>query len=66
MTDIHQQLLETINIMTEQKINSLKFDKTVKGTVTEILENNHYKVDISGITYTLKYTREKLREYSLV
>jgi len=61
---MQQQLLETIDIMIEKKINNLKFDKTVKGTVIEILENNHYKVSISGITCTLKYTKEKLSLYS--
>lgn len=66
MTNIQRQLLETIDILIEKRINSLKFDKTVKGTITKKLEDNYYEVNISGITHTLKYDNENLREFSSV
>lgn len=66
MTNIQRQLLETIDILIEKRINSLKFDKTVKGTVTKKLGDNYYEVNISGVTYTLKYDKENLREFSSV
>ena len=61
MTNIQRQLLETIDILIEKRINSLKFDKTVKGTITKKLEDNYYEVNISGVTHTLKYDNENLR-----
>ena len=66
MTNTQQQLLEAIDILIDKKISALKFDKTVKGTVTKILENNYYEVSISGVKYKLKYRKEKLQEYSSV
>lgn len=66
MTNIQRQLLETIDILIEKRINSLKFDKTVKGTITKKLEDNYYEVNISGVTHTLKYDNENLREFSSV
>lgn len=66
MTNIKQEILNTINIVVEQKINNLKFDKTVKGTIKEILENNYYIVNISGVNYKLKYSKENLKIYSSV
>ncbi len=66
MTNIQQQILEAIDIMLEKKISGIKFDKTVKGTISKVLENSYYEVNISGITYILKYTKEKLRQYSSV
>ena len=66
MTNIQRQLLETIDILIEKRINNLKFDKTVKGTITKKLDNNYYEVNISGVKYVLKYDKEKLREFSSV
>ena len=66
MTNIQRQLLETIDILIEKRINSLKFDKTVKGTIKKKLEDNYYEVNISGVTRTLKYDNENLREFSSV
>lgn len=66
MTNIKQEILNTINIIVDQKINNLKFDKTVKGTVKEILENNYYTINISGTDYKLKYSKERLKMYSSV
>ena len=66
MTNIQRQLLETIDILIEKRINSLKFDKTVKGAITKKLEDNYYEVNISGVTHTLKYDNENLREFSSV
>ena len=66
MTNIQQQLLETIDILIDKKISSLKFDKTVKGTITRVSENNYYEISISGVKYKMKYTKEKLQEYSSV
>ena len=66
MTNIKQEILNTIDIIIEQKINNLKFDKTVRGTVKEILNDDYYKINISGAEYTLKYTKEKLKIYSSV
>lgn len=77
MTDIKQQILETIDILTDKKINNLnknidkkinglKFDKTVRGTINEILNDNYYNVNIFGEVYKLKYTKEELRKGSFV
>ena len=66
MTNIQRQLLETIDILIEKRINILKFDKTVKGTITKKLEDNYYELNISGVTRTLKYDNENLREFSSV
>ena len=49
MTDIKKEILNAVDIIIEQKINNLQFDKTVKGTVIEILNDNYYKVEIQGI-----------------
>lgn len=66
MTNIKQEILNTIDIIVNQKINSLKFDKTVRGTVKKVLNDDYYKINISGAEYTLKYTKEKLKIYSSV
>lgn len=66
MANIKQEFLEAIDIIVNQKVNNLKFDKTVRGTVKEILNDDYYKINISGVEYTLKYTKEKLKIYSLV
>ncbi len=66
MANIKQEFLEAIDIIVNQKINNLKFDKTVRGTVKEILNDDYYKINISGAEYTLKYTKEKLKIYSSV
>lgn len=66
MINIKQEILETIDIIVNQKINNLKFDRTIKGIVKEVLENDYYKINISGAEYTLKYTKEKLKICSSV
>ena len=66
MANIKQEFLEAIDIIVNQKVNNLKFDKTVRGTVKEVLTGDYYKINISGVEYTLKYTKEKLKIYSLV
>ncbi len=77
MTNIKQQILETIDILIDKKVDNLnkninrkienlKFDKTVRGTISEILDDNCYNVNIFGKVYKLKYTKEELKKDSFV
>lgn len=77
MTNIKEQILETIDILIDKKadnlnkninrkIENLKFDKTVRGIISEILDNNYYNVNIFGKVYKLKYTKEELKKDSFV
>ena len=66
ITDIKKEILNAIDIMVEQKIHSLQFDKTIKGVVVEVLEDNYYNIQIQGNIYKLKYTKEILKKYSSV
>ncbi len=66
MTNLKQTILNTIDIIVDQKIKNLKFDKTVKGTVVEILENNYYKIQIQNVFYKLKYNKKNLSLHTTV
>lgn len=66
ISDIKKEILNAIDIMVEQKIRNLQFDKTIKGVVVEVLEDNYYNIQIQGNIYRLKYTKEKLKIYSSV
>lgn len=66
MKDIKQEVLNAIDILIDKKIDRLKFDKTVKGTIIKVLDNNYYEVNISGVVYKLKYTKEILKIHSSV
>ena len=70
MTNPNEQILDAIDIIVDQKIKNLKFDKTVKGVVEETyneengLKENYYKINISGVTHILKYTKGTLKKHS--
>lgn len=64
--NLKQELLDSIDIIVNQKTANLKFDKTLKGTVTDILKNNYYQISISGVNHKLKYTKDELKLYSSV
>lgn len=55
--EINEQAINSMvkSISTEFKklINNLNYDKSYKGTVSEVLENGRYKVNINNKEYSL-------------
>ena len=52
--DFGDKILEAIEIMVDEKINSLKFNRVIDGTITEIIDTNTYKVNLFDNIETLK------------
>lgn len=48
------KILETIEIMINEKINSLKFNYVIDGTIIEVVDANTYKVNLFDNIETLK------------
>lgn len=40
------KFLEAVEIMIDEKINSLKFNRVIDGTITEVVDTNTYKVNL--------------------
>lgn len=49
-----QKLQEGILLAVNKGIENAKYDKTVRGRITKVLDNNKYEVMINGLTYTAK------------
>lgn len=49
-------IVEAINNIVEPKVNSLKYDKTYRGKITQVISDNLYKVQINGVEYELPYS----------
>lgn len=54
MADIREYICQAIDVFLKDKNTPLPFDQTKVGRVIEILNNNKYKVQIQGDTYTIK------------
>lgn len=48
-------IVQAINNIVDPKVKSLKYDRTYRAKVTEIVNDNTYKVEISGDEYQLNY-----------
>lgn len=48
-------IVEAINNIVEPKVVSLKYDKTYRGKITQVVSDNLYKVQINGAEYELPY-----------
>ena len=44
--DFGDKILEAIEIMVDEKINSLKFNRVIDGAITEVIDANTYKVNL--------------------
>lgn len=54
MADIKEYICQAIDVFLKDKNTPLPFDQTKVGRVIGILNNNRYKVQIQGDTYTIK------------
>lgn len=54
MKDALQQLQEGILLAVNKSIDNAKYDKTIRGRITKILNNNMYEVMINGSIYNIK------------
>ena len=54
ITDAILKMTEGIITTVNKKINDASYDKTVKARITEIIQNDKYKVCFNGSTYTVK------------
>lgn len=57
--DFGDKILEAIEIMVDEKINSLKFNRVIDGTITEVIDTNTYKVNLFDNIETLKSMNEQ-------
>ena len=49
-------IVEAINNIVEPKVATLRYDKTYRAKVTEVISDNLYKVQINGAEYELSYS----------
>lgn len=54
-----QNIIQAINNIVEPKVESLKYDKTFRGKIIEVIDVGKYKVQINGKDYTMTHN-EKL------
>lgn len=64
--DLKKEILDAIEIIVENKLKEIKFDKTVVGVVTNKLDNNYYLINVYGSNYKIKYEKEELKIYDNV
>lgn len=64
MNNISEQLLQAIDIVAEQKLTQLKFDKTIQATIYSIVDvdNGEYKVKYSGNIFSA-YSSDTTKTY---
>ena len=48
-------IIQAINNIIEPKVETLRYDKTYRAKITEIIEPGIYKVQLNGIEYELSY-----------
>ena len=53
MNNISEQLLQAMDIITEEKLRQLKYDKTIQATVYSIVDvdTGEYKLDIMATSF---------------
>lgn len=54
MNNLQNEIYKTIDILTDNKLKELKYDRTVRGLV-KIISDNDCQVLIDGETYTCKF-----------
>ncbi|MBS4539829.1 hypothetical protein GOQ27_15245 [Clostridium sp. D2Q-11] len=54
MKDKDTNILEACNILIDAKLKSMKFNKTLEGKVTEVIDSSTYKVNINNEEYKIR------------
>lgn len=54
MRDKDKDIIEAFNILIDAKINSIKFNRTVEGKITGVIDNSTYKVKIKNEEYKIR------------
>ena len=52
--DTIKEIIKTILLAIDKKLENAPYDRTVKGRIIETLPNNKYKVLVSGKEFTVK------------
>ena len=66
MNNISEQLLQTIDILADEKIKQLKFDRTIQATIYSVvdLDNGEYKVRYNGNIFSA-YSEDNNKIYKV-
>jgi membrane protein implicated in regulation of membrane protease activity len=66
MNQISKQLLSAIDVLTDEKISKLEYDKTIQATITKVedLDSGEYKVRYSGNIFSV-YASDVTTQYAV-